>query len=315
MSIAALYSKNGDISTSSLDELNSILTENYKEDDVIVKRLSRRFTCSGSTGIGWFTPDELLKRFSDHIVRLFEDKGVVSKNYQNSFRLYHDLVLVIVPQVRKSSEVSMTLSLVDSGTDLVEDLLDMDVSTVTVSASEGPQIVIFHPSHSIPNMDRLTLNGKESHRRLGIRYMIETNSSVADTTRDVTYFTMSATWKREMSLNPSYYDEQVPTVIPILPGFREHAALKNPKLLKVCVGAGLNLRKHLSAQRAVVGDVKLAVTDSKKTDVSELFKKPVRKKNKLITGNRRENTTATQQPSITMPDDGERAGAVPPITF
>jgi len=273
MSLAALYSSNGDVVASSLDELNHILSDQYNENDTLIKTLSRRITCKGCAGYGWFTPDAMITRLVDHFSRLFENKGIVNKEYQSSYRMYHDIVLIIVPQVHKHTEASLTLSLVDSGIDLQDGFAELDGNTISISSADGPVIAVFHPNYSVCNTDRVKLNGKESHRRLGFRYVIETGGS-KDPSTEVTYFAVSATWKRQMSLSPSYYEEQPPTVIPVRPGYREHAALKNPRLLKSALSAGLNLKHHMLAPHSTANDVNLATVEHSPLDASTIVTKP-----------------------------------------
>lgn len=250
MSIAALYTSNGDVSASSLDELNNILSDKYDEQGVLIKRLSRRLSCKGPTGVGWFTPDAMLQRLNDHFSRLFEDKGITSPEYKNSFRLYSDIALVVVPQVPSNIDANVELSLVDSALPL-DDLGSENV--VVVHASDGPVLVLFHTAYSVPNIDRCNFNGSAAHRRLGIRYMVSHNGISSDSNSDVTLFTASASWNRQFSMVPSYYKLSDPTVIPIDVGFHEHSALTHPRLLKQYVKAGLNVKSHLRQEQQVVG--------------------------------------------------------------
>lgn len=271
MALAGLYSSNGDVNASSLEELNQILSDKYDETGVLSKRLSRRLTCKGPTGIGWFTPDQMLQRLNDHFSRLFEDKGVTSREHQNSYRLYSNIALVVVPQVPENIDATCELSLVDSALPL--DDLGSD-NTVTITASSGPKIVLPHTCYSVPNNDRCSFDGKQAHRRLGVRWMVSHSGLSSDTNNDVTLFTISATWHRSFSLIPSYYRSASPTVIDVVTGYHEHAALRHPKLIKQYLQAGLNVKQHLEHEIKPSGKVDLRLESSSKADVSGLFRPP-----------------------------------------
>lgn len=257
--------RSGDTTASSLEELNRILHNQYDNSNTGVKLFSRRLTSSGGAGITYLTPDGLLTAVNGFFTKKFEDVNANS-DYANSFRLYSDIIVIIAPQIH-GVNARLTLSLYDSAT---SNEFNSD-DAVTLSTDDGACVVVFDINHSIPNRDRININGKKVHRRLGIKYFVELPDSDNDPASDVTYFTMSANWNRQVSLTPSYYKHSNAFVIPITSGYKSHKVFTNPKFLEMSIRAGVNVANHTSAPGRLVGNLKLASKQQETLDVSKVL--------------------------------------------
>ncbi|AEQ55305.1 movement protein [Blueberry necrotic ring blotch virus] len=264
-------------SASSLEELHNILNDKYDEKNVLSKRLARTINCRNLSGVAWLTPDNMLQRINDFVTRIYEDKGVSDEASQNSYRHYSDFLLLVVPTVGTTRAISANLFLVDS--DDPTNILNGD-QEVDVDSSDGPVLVGFNMGHCVVNRDRTHVSGAETHRRVGLCWDITVDGEQGSAQNTTTYFSIKATWRRKISLKPSYYKVGSPLVIPIDVGFCEHVMSKNPTLVRQFVRAGLDVSRHMKFAPTVKNNLSLVSdVDKKIMDASEVkVVKPVVKR-------------------------------------
>nr|UNH55545.1 movememt protein [Solanum violifolium ringspot virus] len=230
----ATSSGNNQLHSNDLSELADILSADYSEDGIFKHSKSICLRTSGRTGIGFLTPNDMISRINGFVRRKAEDMGV--RNME-SFRHISDIVGVIVPQVSFPAE--LTLSLVDSAFPLEA----MGNQMITVSSSDGPCLFVFNCSHSIPNEDRISVNGAESHRRLGLMYQVDTDLPPSG---HVTTFTVTPLWREAHSQKPGFNRIAEPQLYPIKVGFKKSLILKTHAQLKSSIERGMITIGHVS---------------------------------------------------------------------
>nr|WHW95145.1 movememt protein [Vinca ringspot virus] len=231
-----------------LSELADILTSNYDEEGVFKASRSVCIRTSGMHGVGFLTPNDMISRVSSFIKRKSEDIGI--RNME-SFRHISDIVVVIVPQVSHSCD--LTLSLVDTAFPL-EPIAEQQY---TVNSLDGIGILVFDCCHSIPNEDRINLSGNTTHRRLGLMYSIESDLQASGA---ITTFAITPIWREAHSMRPSFYKRSEPVFYPVTVGYKKGLILKTHSQLKSVMDRGMITTHHQKAQTRLTVDTKFDLT-------------------------------------------------------
>ncbi|UNH55555.1 movememt protein [Ligustrum chlorotic spot virus] len=244
------------IGTDTLHELQDILSSDYNEEGVFKTSRSICLRTDKRFGIGFLTPNDLVSRVVGYVNRKAEDAGMRD---MESFRQISDVVGIIVPQT--SSPANLTLTLVDSA-DFMSPVNDQ---VVNVGSEMGPCIFVMNCAHSIPNSDRVTVDGKETHRRLGIQYECE-----SDTQGAVTTFAVTLLWREAFSMRPSFYKVDDARIIPITVGYKKAIMARSHKDLAKVVSRGLITTGH-EKMTSVQSSVPVNLLDKPaKTKISRL---------------------------------------------
>nr|QPL17808.1 p28 [Pistachio virus X] len=163
-----------------------------------------------------------------------------------SYREVSDIVLVVVPQVDDGATI--TLSLVDTA----KPLTPVNGQEIRHAASDGPVLVVFNCSYSIPNADRVTFEGNQRHRRLAIRY--EVDCDVVGSGNEVTTFAVTPLWRERHNMRPAYNLVPDPVMISIKVGYKTPLIVKNHRQLKQAIQSGLVTYGHVSEAPMVSGE-------------------------------------------------------------
>nr|WAW15933.1 MAG: movement protein [Citrus leprosis virus C2] len=238
-------------------ELESILTADYNEEGVFKSSKSVCLRTSKRVGIGFLTPNDFISRLNGFIRRKAEDSGLRD---MESFRQMSDIVIIIVPQVAFSA--TLTLKLVDS-CNALEAVYDQ---TAVLCSTSGPHIAVFNTGYSIPNEDRISIGGNETHRRLGISYEIEHSENLGG--GHITFFTLTLLWREAFSLRPSFYKVHEPRLIPITVGYKKALMSKSHADLKRSISRGMVTTGH-SAVPSIRNESVISVIEDKKKTVAE----------------------------------------------
>ncbi|QRG34869.1 putative movement protein [Hibiscus yellow blotch virus] len=239
-------------------ELDDILNGDYSEDGVYKSSQSVCIRARNGAGIGWLTPDGLVSRLVAFADRKAQDFGFRPGTYE-SYRSISDVVMVVVPQVPTNAFATIELSLADSAFGP----LPIDEQAVTLSSVDGPRLVVFNSAYSIPNRDRSTVTGSETHRRMGIRYSVE-----SDARGDTTMFAITPLWRERHSPVPSYYKIGDPFSIPIRTGFKRALMATNHQMLKSLIGRGIVTLGHCKDPADINGEADLVSRENTKVNAS-----------------------------------------------
>lgn len=309
MSVFNLFDgSNADVQAKDMEELHNILNAT-PDDDALSRDGYRTISCSGATGIAWLSSESINSRLVGFYNRKMEDLKI-AKNYQNTFRLYHDLLLVVTPQVRRGFDCELTLSLVDSGTDLNKGLEAYTTSAdeVILQSSEGPVVVgLPCEEYTIPMQDRITLDGKVMHRRLGVKYHCKFPSSNIVAGDKTTYFTLHASWRQADGVKSGNWEVPPPFIVKINTGFFEHTVIKDRRMMKALLNKAIITSKHVKTPTTTSGDVLLANKSGSVTNMSNVFEPP--KPIKRATSTLRQRKLATKDNDSHRSDTDSQQGS------
>nr|WLJ58936.1 putative movement protein [Tomato fruit blotch virus] len=286
-----------DVTAASFDELANILSANYDENGLVRKNLSRAMCCNARTGVLWFTPDDLIARLNGYVSRIYEDTFKVSDPaYQNSYRMYKNLGLLVTPQVGPDVNATLELSLIDS---FSVSVLHDNVEPVSVESRDGPTVVCFFPNYSVRNADRCTFNGQQFHRRLGIKYTIDLDDFDISSGDSVSIFTIHAVWQLVHATKPSFFKPSPPVIIPVDVGYVENYLLTKPQKLRSFIQNSIQTSGHqmksLTSKGAIslLSDKPVLALDAASVEVVPSEKRKKKKKTPRL--------SVTSEPSISSP--------------
>nr|QFU28435.1 movement protein [Passion fruit green spot virus]QIH54361.1 movement protein [Passion fruit green spot virus]WBV73451.1 movement protein [Passion fruit green spot virus] len=245
------------IGADDFSELESILNANYDEEGVFKASKSVCLRTSKRVGIGFLTPNDFISRINGFIRRKAEDAGL--RNVE-SFRQLSDVVIIIVPQV--AFPATLTLKLVDS-CNALEAIFDQ---SVVVNSTSGPQIAIFNSGYSIPNEDRVSVGGNESHRRLGLSYEIEHSENISG--GHITTFALTLLWREAFYFQPSNFKVHEPRLIPITVGYKKAQMSRSHADLKRAISRGMVTTGHSSVP-SIRSERSISVIEKKRVTAPE----------------------------------------------